>query len=248
MFKRLLPFIALAILASPALAGRTAIDQNPDGTPLTYRLSGYCDFNGEDCDGGSGLFLPYSVSIGGQPFTNRAIVHGNGLLTFGSAFQFFDNPDVSDKINNGTDPALTEYGLTLVSAGQNNTLDSGNAFLQSASLQLVPDTSTIKASWYTCNAPSAPGVCPRSNLTSLTLTPTKAGFAGHFDTVTSGSDRGYVSGGAYTATGQDFVLAATFEGLPLGVPEPASWAMMIAGFGLVGAASRRRAREYVTSS
>jgi hypothetical protein len=27
-----------------------------------------------------------------------------------------------------------------------------------------------------------------------------------------------------------------------GVPEPATWAMMIAGFGLVGAASRRRTR------
>jgi hypothetical protein len=25
-----------------------------------------------------------------------------------------------------------------------------------------------------------------------------------------------------------------------GIPEPASWAMLIAGFGLVGAASRRR--------
>lgn len=29
-------------------------------------------------------------------------------------------------------------------------------------------------------------------------------------------------------------------GVPLGVPEPASWAMMIGGFGLIGAAARRR--------
>jgi hypothetical protein len=32
---------------------------------------------------------------------------------------------------------------------------------------------------------------------------------------------------------------------PLAVPEPASWALMIAGFGLVGAAMRRRARVRV---
>jgi PEP-CTERM motif len=33
---------------------------------------------------------------------------------------------------------------------------------------------------------------------------------------------------------------------PGGVPEPASWAMMLAGFGLVGAAARRRAKVAVT--
>jgi hypothetical protein len=33
-----------------------------------------------------------------------------------------------------------------------------------------------------------------------------------------------------------------YGGLGGGVPEPASWALMIAGFGLVGAAARRRAR------
>lgn len=31
-----------------------------------------------------------------------------------------------------------------------------------------------------------------------------------------------------------------FEQLPAGIPEPQSWAMLIAGFGLVGAAARRR--------
>jgi hypothetical protein len=35
-------------------------------------------------------------------------------------------------------------------------------------------------------------------------------------------------------------VTATALGTPGGVPEPASWAMLIAGFGLVGAAQRRR--------
>ncbi|MFD1610559.1 PEPxxWA-CTERM sorting domain-containing protein [Sphingomonas tabacisoli] len=42
----------------------------------------------------------------------------------------------------------------------------------------------------------------------------------------------------YSATSQSQIIA--------GVPEPATWAMMIGGFGLVGAAARRRARvKYV---
>ena len=36
-----------------------------------------------------------------------------------------------------------------------------------------------------------------------------------------------------------FVSEVTFDGTA-GIPEPATWAMMIAGFGLVGAAARRR--------
>jgi len=35
---------------------------------------------------------------------------------------------------------------------------------------------------------------------------------------------------------------------PFGVPEPASWAMLIAGFGLVGAAMRRRTQQGLTVS
>jgi PEP-CTERM motif len=40
-------------------------------------------------------------------------------------------------------------------------------------------------------------------------------------------------------------ILASAQG-PGGVPEPASWALMIAGFGLVGAAMRRRAAVQVT--
>jgi len=44
----------------------------------------------------------------------------------------------------------------------------------------------------------------------------------------------------YTAAGGNFTASGsgTFAGAP--IPEPATWALMIAGFGLIGAAARRR--------
>ena len=44
-----------------------------------------------------------------------------------------------------------------------------------------------------------------------------------------------------TFSPRNFNGALTYSGgIPGGVPEPASWALMIGGFGLVGASMRRR--------
>lgn len=53
---------------------------------------------------------------------------------------------------------------------------------------------------------------------------------------------------AQTCPGQNIACAFTREVLaaPGGVPEPAAWAMMLAGFGLVGSAMRRRSTMTVT--
>ena len=51
----------------------------------------------------------------------------------------------------------------------------------------------------------------------------------------------------FAAIGTSDSLGGYLDNIALdGVPEPAAWALMIAGFGLVGAASRRRARASVT--
>lgn len=229
--------------AAPAIAGRSIIDENPDGTRIVASLSGYCDFNGEDCYQDSGQVLPYKVSIGGSELTDRVIVQGNGLLTFGAPVDFFDSV-LQDKINNGDSPSLAHYDRILISAGQSNALDyDGFGFLQSATLDVNSANGVITAGWFTCGRPTAPGICPKDNAYSLTLTPTKGGFFGHFDFsngVPEGSDKGFVYAQKFTPTGDDFFLRASFQGMISAVPEPGTWVMMIAGFGLVGSAMRRR--------
>jgi hypothetical protein len=70
-----------------------------------------------------------------------------------------------------------------------------------------------------------------SGTQTLTLVDPTARFTGFFFTTREPGNLSYLG-----TLGQGFRI----DSLTLGVPEPASWAMLIAGFGLVGAASRRR--------
>jgi hypothetical protein len=239
-------FIAVAAAAfamgSAAQARRVVVDQDADENPIRATLSGYCDFNGDECDPGGGLNLFYSVNIAGTEFS-KVFVQGNGLLTFGEPVDFQLSP-VYDFIFEGSSPLLTDYNRTLVSAGQSNTLDFG-VFLQSALASVDPITGTITSQFYICGSPTAPGVCPKFNVYSLTLTPSAEGFLGQFDFSSGraeGTDIGFVSGGQFTSTGNTFLLPASFQGINLAssVPEPTTWAMMLVGFGAVGYSMRRR--------
>jgi hypothetical protein len=61
---------------------------------------------------------------------------------------------------------------------------------------------------------------------------------------TASETQSVVGGGTRYAVSGELVLAQQ----PGIVPEPATWAMLIVGFGLVGASMRRRSREGVTSN
>jgi hypothetical protein len=52
----------------------------------------------------------------------------------------------------------------------------------------------------------------------------------------------------YALAGTDSVFFATDEAVTSGVPEPATWAMMLVGFGGLGAAMRTRRRTYTVGA
>lgn len=233
---------------SAASARRSAIDQDPDGNATSVTLGGYCDLNGDDCGlpvALSYLGTPYTVSFNGGPAIDSFYVHGNGILSFGASIEFGDPFDpssfASQILNDFVDPAITAYGLNLVSVGQHNESDPLSSsfppgFFQSADYG-IDSSGRIYAEFYTCITPQ---VC-RTGVQRLTLTPTANGFLGEISGTQYGSDRGYVIDGAFTPTGNSFLMPATFAGLAVaGVPEPASWATMILGFGLAGSVARRR--------
>lgn len=247
--------------SSPAQAARIAINENPDGSPLSYYLSGYCDINGDDCDPDfSGGRLGYQVSFNGSDFSNKVFVIGNGLLTFGAPVDFFyatrdDGSDsLANRISFGDQPELTDYNVNLVSAGQSNGIDysSGFAFMQSATLSLRADGS-ILANWFTCSVPTATG-CPHDYNEYLLLRPGEIDGETGFIAVVFGNgssdygDVGYATNGTEVLAGRNsFFIPAQFQGdvtFYTPAPEPASWGLMIVGFGAVGAslrANRRRA-------
>lgn len=236
------------VTSGPALAGRTAIDQDPDGNPTMTHLSGYCDLNGEDCSLAVGLSYKgaaYSATFADGSTFDSFFVHGNGLLTFGSSidFGFPDDPAsfYSQIVYDGVSPEITSYSKTLVSVGQNNQVDplafgDPYPFFQSADYG-IDSQGRIFAEYYTC---FSPGAACHGDVQRLTLTPTSGGFAATISGASFGTDRGYVVGGAFHAGGSSFFIPANFNGITLAVPEPATWAMMITGFGLAGLASRRR--------
>lgn len=216
-----LPLVAAAMAASPASARRTAID-----IVGTIETQGYCDLNGDDCN--SPLVLPYFVDFG-SGFTNLAFVHGNGILSFGSAVDFNAFSDGSGGFN--LPASLAGYSGNVFAAALNNSYDLNffdpdpirmgqNVFLQAGRLSLQGNI--ITGTWYGCNGASDCFVNPYS----LSLAPQSNGFLVTYGTTS-------------------FVAPATFRfssAGPNSVPEPSTWLMLIAGFGLAGAAMRGRSR------
>ena len=205
-----LPALALFFSASPSEARRTVIDS--EGTIVTL---GYCDLNGDDCD--APLVLPYLVDFG-SGFTNLAFVHGNGILSFGAPIDFNLYSDGSGGYN--LPSSIGGFSGTLFGGALNNFYGPNffdpdpirsqqNVFDQAGKASLQGNV--ITATWYGCNGPSNCLVNP----STMTMTPQANGF---LVSLAAGS----------------YVAPATFRYSASGVPEPAAWMMMLAGFGTDG--------------
>lgn len=261
--------LALAVAVSPAEARRRAIDVDAEGNTIDIPLTGYCDLNGDECGPDDALRLPYTVQLGSSPASNKVFVHGNGLLTFGQSIDFGVNADydfLEDSIAGkivfgGIAPSLNEYGVNVISAGQNvlpaswtsasfpYNFGDAEAFFQSGKISVTPE-GVILAEWFVCVDSFR---CP-DDIHSLSLTPSAGGFQALFTGTTptgpqySGpraEDQGYIIDGVFTSAtyDQEFFIPATFGA----VPEPESWMLLIAGFGLVGSAARRQTRRLQTA-
>ncbi|MFO1238773.1 MAG: PEPxxWA-CTERM sorting domain-containing protein [Sphingomonadaceae bacterium] len=233
----------IALLPTPAEARRTAIDQSGSIT-----LSGYCDFDGSDCD--ITTVLPYSVDFGGpNGFTNQLQIFGNGYLTFPFS------PLV-------TVPGGRGYSTSsVISPGYNSSTDidfqgSGNEVYNQSARVAVDAAGNITADWFTCFGNQN---C-FANSYSVVMRPTVGGFnvSFRYSNPSMSFDSPFYaeyrfgpnapSGSFNAPVDRDFFIPATFRGLALSaVPEPSVWAMLILGFGFVGASMRRRAERVSTT-
>ena len=168
--------------------------------------------------------------------------------TFGG-WGLFNFPQVGGWVNNNGDAleigASGIYGLACQSAGcQNLEVDANTFDNDSQTVNGLVVGQTYQLSWdyggRTSGGPSAMDVW----------------FGGQYLT-TNGGSVGVWTHNAFTVTATSTSETLIFQGLDLGgapsygnevtnvsltggVPEPASWALMIGGFGLAGAALRRR--------
>ena len=127
-------------------------------------------------------------------------------------------------------------GTLLASA----TINSGNTVIGNYAWQSIT-TLTLGAGTYTIGGTYTGGPFV-SNLSGVTSAP---GFTWLRDQQLSGTglNRPTLTYGNY---GNNGIALVNFAGTFRGVPEPAAWAMMLAGFGLVGGAMRRRQKVAVT--
>jgi hypothetical protein len=191
------------------------IDDGPV-SPLT--LQGYCDIDGDQCDTPS-LILPYSVTFAGVGTTNQLLVVGDGHLEFIGDQLDFDplHPTQQFTVLKDVDGRIDDSTVM-------DPTDGNDKFFQSATI--TSTKSSIDAIWSRCPDTKS---CPFDEYGVL-LTRIAGGFDITFPDDTTGR--------------QSEFLAATFsDSSP--TPEPAAWALLIAGFGLAGSALRSRARSRV---
>lgn len=177
--------------------------------------------------------------------TNAAVTGASGTIWTtahtGNYTLFLQTPGLGDFIN----PHDESINLPVSTTGITRALLAGEGY--------TPGTNSDSDAIYNLTLSFDGGQTLTGEYTPLTNT-----FIGGTNTIVSGnttysliefSYRRFLGDAvqANVATpggdGNDYVGNFRLQGVTAAVPEPASWALMIGGFGLVGVASRRRVRS-----
>lgn len=214
-------FVSNAALAAPIFESFDRSDSATLGSDWTQQ-SGTAGISNNQAVSGSG-FADYSIatyngaggnSISFDVFSNGSTVqYVAGVLGYGTGDNYFIKVQ-----NNGVGTAFDTFGFS------NGNNDIGIFGLLTRSFTEARVTISFIGT-----------------VATLDITPNDSArqvYTNDFFTAPTGSQVGLGFFGAATA---DNFAATTAPLPPSGVPEPASWALMITGFGLAGGMMRRRA-------
>ena len=216
------------LFAGGAQARYTAVD-SAGTTNIFWHFVGYCDVTGDECD--RAYTLPYKVSFSGAE-TNLLRINANGTADFVSdklaviqsidsgvpGVRAFPNAPVATLF--GEKPSLVEESKGCLNFGCRHPEADYGAI----------KSNTVVVTWFQCFGSTNTACYGGSR--NVTLTPTKLGL-----------DVVFVGG-----KGVNRVIPATFDIDFRGVPEPSAWALLVLGFGGIGATLRSRRRSRLQSA
>lgn len=241
--------VATTATAAPISVGNTGI-ATPNGVVTAPPADGpnyrYVSTNGGV--GGAGQVSGAGGTNGSSYTTDVFSANAGSILTFYFNYITSDGAGFSDyawsALLNSSGASVVDYIFSARTTPSGNTVPGFG--LPGLNAVLTPGTSPINpgaTTWAQLGASSGAcfqGVgqgCGSTGWIQATYTIAAAGTYRLGFGVTNISDTSFDSGLAFTSS---IVDGEIVDPVNPAIPEPSSWAMMIAGFGLVGAMARRR--------
>jgi hypothetical protein len=240
-------FALVVGVTTPAEARRVVIDQGQFLPPDTF--SDGCTV-GQDC---TSVTMPFTVNFGAGA-TNQAFIYSNGVVSFGSEIPLGANPNTTDFTSYGVPviaPLLSTTNVSVVGSdtpsfiGFTPTLPPvSNLFIVGFNQDPLAESGEVAPiSWLILSATDndirfefVHGMSNTQDGVTTTSTPT-------------GQSLGYsLLGQTFVQNNPDLSTSEiySFDVRPGSVPEPGVWALMLAGFGGIGAMVRNRRRLAAT--